>query len=175
MMEDAATLTRRLLELAIQAEYIGHPDAAPERERRAGRYLAFAWRQIPRRVKLLFPSAPRARWSGLARTYGRLIRSGAKRWGPTLRDMFASIGHTDLYNGDYALLSGIAHGGGHDLPRMYSATAPPMYSHEFASILLVFSSRYALAVAGQWATYFPFSPPDRFDALALRVTRWRPQ
>ena len=153
-MEDSATIARRLLELAVQAVYIGAESDDRERARRAGKYVAFMWRQLPRRVKQRFQNSVREYWSAMARSYGRFVPAKAKTWGPNWKQMFTEIGHVSLYESDYAFLSSIAHGRSEHQILAFSEGTIRVHSHEFTSILLRYSSKYYLVVTQQWNVLF---------------------
>src|SRR5712692_2214950 len=46
LVEDAATITRRLLEIAVQAGYIMAPPTVRARRERARKYLLFLWKSF---------------------------------------------------------------------------------------------------------------------------------
>lgn len=149
-VEDAATITRRLLELSVQAVYIGGDDQATTCERRAGRYLAHLWRKFPRRFKSTLPAGMKAQWSRIARQYGRFVPKNANTWGPNWLTMFREIGHEQLYRSDYSLLSSIAHGRPDDQILTYSQAGIRVHRHEHSSVMLVYSTKYYLAIFEQW-------------------------
>lgn len=173
LQEDTATITRRLLELSVQAAYIGSESDDGERRRRAGRYLAFLWRQLPRRIKLRLPTQVRRQWISIGRGYGRFVRNGATRWGPNFRSMFTAIGSEDLYLTDYALLSSIAHGAEDSQVFQFSSTRVRLHTHQFVPILLVYGSRYYLVTATQWIQLFGLVDDTTFRALTKKVLEWR--
>src|SRR5258708_39038412 len=78
LMEDSATLARRLMELAVQSVYVGAESEERLRERRAGRYLSFMWRQLPRKIKHRFPPAVRSQWTAIARKHAQLVPRKAR-------------------------------------------------------------------------------------------------
>jgi hypothetical protein len=172
LMEDTATIARRLLELSVQAVYIGAESEQPEQLRRAGRYLAFLWRQLPGRMKHRLPSSLRAEWTGWARKYGRLVPARAKQWGPTFREIFREVGAEDLYLQDYSFLSAIAHGSSDAQVFQHSVRRVRLHSHDFAPIVLVYASRYYLALAEQWNRMFGLIDTSVFDPLLARATKW---
>ena len=171
-MEDAATLARRLLELSVQAIYIGSESEEQERRGRAGQYLAYLWRQLPQRIKHRFPPHVRRRWTGIGRGYGRRIPQKAKRWGPSFFTMFEAIGSEALYRSDYALLSSIAHGSADDQVMQFSGRQLAIQGHDVAPILLVYSSRYYLATAEVWRQCFGILSDETFGGLSKRVLEW---
>ena len=137
MIEDAATIARRLLELSVQTVYMAADDDPRVCRRRAGSYLAFLWRRLPWRFRQNFPAQAKARWSGYARKYGRFVKKNAKAWGPKWKDMFIAIGSEKLYNTDYALLSSIAHGSPDEQVLTFSATTVKVHAHHHVSALLL--------------------------------------
>jgi hypothetical protein len=70
--EDAATLTRRLMELAIQAIYIGCDDDESVMATRAGCYLAWLWRSVPTELQTRLPEAAQLKWQTILDEYGPL-------------------------------------------------------------------------------------------------------
>jgi hypothetical protein len=165
LMEDTATIARRLMELGVQAVYIGAESEDKERQKRAGTYLAFMWRQLPPRIKHRLPLPIRTVWSKIARRHGRFVSAKAKTWGPRWRDMFREIGSETLYLKDYSFLSAIAHGRPDNQFFTFSRSTIKVHSHEFAPVLLGYSSRYYLVVAEQWNRLFKTLPAEVFDTL----------
>src|SRR5436309_2827352 len=72
LMEDSATIARRLLEIAVQTVYIGAESEPILQQRRAGSYLAFLWRQRPRRIRLRLPTPVQSHWSRGAAKQSRI-------------------------------------------------------------------------------------------------------
>jgi hypothetical protein len=168
-MEDSATIVRRLMELSVQAVYIGAESEPREKKRRAGSYIAFMWRQVPPKNKHRLPEEVREYWSAMARSYGRFVRAKAKRWGPTWKDMFEAIDQGALYASDYSFLSSIAHGQPDSQIPVFSRDTIRVYSHEFVPVLLSYSSKYYLAVAEQWNNVFAALDKEVFATLADEV------
>ena len=79
MIEDAATIARRLLELSVQAVYISADDNPKVCQRRAGSYLAFLWRKFPRRFRQNFPAQAKARWCGYAGSMAASLKRRLRR------------------------------------------------------------------------------------------------
>jgi len=173
LMEDAATIARRLLELSVQAVYIGAESVERERLRRAGKYLAYLWRQLTPTLKKRLPPGIRKNWTDWARRYGRFVPLRAKRWGPDFRTMFREVGSEDLYLTDYAFLSSMAHGAADSQVFQYSVRRVRIHRHDFVPILLVYSSRYYMVIAEQWNRVFGMLSDDTFTRLTKRVTEWR--
>jgi hypothetical protein len=170
LMEDCSTMARRLLELSVQAVYIGMEEDQRERRRRSGAYLAFMWRQLPDHVKRRLSPDRRAYWVGIARGHGRHVKRNAKRWGPDFRTMFRAVNAEDLYVEDYTFLSSIAHGTADHQIFQYSSSNIRVHTDEFVPISLIYASRYFMAAAEAWNRTFGLLDENRFDELTKRVT-----
>lgn len=173
LMEDAATIARRLLEISIQGVYIGAEQDAKIRERKAGSYLAFLWRRLPRRVKSVIPAPVRMEWTSIGRSYGRFVPRRSKRWGPNWRAMFKECGSEDLYDTDYAFLSGIAHGSPEEQVFRFSMETIRVHDDRHVSPLLVYSSRYFAALGEVWNGHFDIITREDIEALRDRLVNWR--
>lgn len=173
LMEDSSTITRRLLELSVQAVYIGMEEDDKIRNRRSGAYLAFMWRQLPQRIKRKLPLNVRQHWVGIARGNGRFVKPKAMRWGPNFRTMFQAIGADDLYVSDYSFLSSIAHGSADYQVFQYSASTIRVHSDQFAPILLVYSSRYYVAAVEAWNHLFGILDPAQLATLTEQALEWQ--
>lgn len=169
LMEDTATIVRRLLEIGVQSVYIGAEHDPRQRRRKAGQYLAFMWRQLPARLRRRLPAEARARWSASARAYGRFVPSKAKRWGPNWRTMFREVGLTALYDADYAFLSGIAHGRPDNQLFTFASKRIRIVTDAFVTVLLVYATRYYLGVAFEWNRQFALVPSSDLAALVQRA------
>jgi len=153
-VEDAATITRRLLELAVQSVYIGADDVEAVRLARAGRYIAHMWDRLDAGVKAKFSAQATAPWRSVHDQYSHLLSPKRKRWGPGFKDMFEAIGHPDTYREDYSLLSEIAHGSPDDLIIHYSSQSVHLRPDAHVPTVLAYASRYYLIVAEQWNKIF---------------------
>jgi hypothetical protein len=173
LMEDSATLSRRLMELAVQSVYIGGESDEKVREKRGGMYLAHMWRQLGRKRHDSLPPHIRSMWSGFARRYGRYVPKKAKMWGPNWKDMFTAIGAADLYDDDYSFLSGIAHGRSDHQIILYSKTKVNLNDDAFVSVLVIYSTRYYLMAAGQWNERFKVVDTATFEAFVKKATSAR--
>ncbi len=174
LMEDAATMVRRLMEISIQSTYIAADDQQRTRDRRAGAYLAFLWRRLPRRTKLLLPPTLRAGWSVTARRFGRFVPKKAKRWGPDWRTMFRECHAEDLYLSDYSFLSGIAHGSPEEQILRFSAPQIRAHDDRHVSAVLVYGSKYLAIVGEHWNGLFGVIPAGTVDTLRNQLVAWKP-
>jgi hypothetical protein len=170
--EDAATLTRRLMELSIQAIYIGGDDSPQTVAHRAGCYLAGLWRSVPDELRTLLPADHRAAWQAILEEFGRHLPK-SKGWGPTFRDMFEEADLLDAYQQDYSLLSAIAHGSMREAALHYSVPVVDLRSDLHVPVLLIFATRYYLAVADIWNRYFGVLDPSVLSAFVQRGVNMR--
>ena len=173
LLEDTATISRRMMELGVQAVYIGAQSDRQLGERRAGMYLAFMWRNIAPRHRDRLPLGIRNQWADIAKQYGEFVSENARAWGPNWRDMFTAIGAEDLYLEDYSLLSGFAHGSPEHQIFAFSEPTIRLHRHDFVSILIAYSSRYYLMVAEPWNARFNLAAPARINELRSAVLAFR--
>jgi hypothetical protein len=169
-IEDAATIARRLLELAVQATYIADDDEAT-RTTRASAYVSFLWEELPASLKEKLPAASRRDWESICIA----SPSGGKtrvRWGPSFRKMFEAIGREDTYAGDYRLLSGIAHGSVDELVWHYSMPTVTVRPHHHIPVVLVIASLYFLAVAHAHNPFAKVLDDGVVETLVERTNAW---
>jgi hypothetical protein len=171
LIEDAATVARRLLEIAVQATYIAAEAEIAVRERRAGMFIAFMWRQLPSRIKHLLPAPVRAEWSAVAKKHGRFVPAKAKRWGPDFRAMFVACGAETLYQTDYKFLSGMSHGAPETHIMRFSEQSVRAYDDQHVSVILLYGSKY-LAITGEhWNDVFNVVSAHDVTSLRDRLVR----
>jgi hypothetical protein len=154
LAEDGATVTRRLLEIGVQAIYIGADSEAEERERRAGRYLAYLWREMPQPAKEHLKGPVADHWAGIAAKYGAEIPAKATRWGPSFAVMFRYAEREDTYKEDYSLLSRIAHGSPEEFIMQYSAEKVRLRFSLHTPSLIRVASRYYAGTVSVWNRHF---------------------
>lgn len=162
LVEDAATIVRRLLELGMTVVYIGRDSEESVRVERPGRYLAFLWHQWPEERRAQFEPEERRAWESVHARYGASFDAKTKKWGPTIAAMFEYAQRRDTYDEDYALLSAIAHGGPPSLVHRYSEAVVSVHDDREVSQLLLYGIGYALATMGVWNDMF-----ELIDARAL--------
>jgi hypothetical protein len=154
LVEDAATLVRRLLEIAVQAVYIARDSEEATRTERAGAYLAFLWHKWPADLRTQLPAVEQQAWNAVYRTHGTRLTPGRKSWGPTFREMFEYAEQAGTYKEDYGYLSNVAHGGPPSLVHRYAQ--PTVFLHDDREVggLLLHASGYALATTMVWNDIF---------------------
>ena len=86
--------------------------------------------------------------------------------------MFQEVGHLSTYEEGYSLLSSIAHGTPPSLVQDYTQPVVTLHSDAFVPMMLVFASRYYLAVVGQWNDIFRLIDPDELEALVGRAAQF---
>jgi len=166
-MEDAATMSRRLLELAAEVGYLGLPPNAETRLQRAKRYLADLWLDLPPEVQQGMPTGAKQFWSNLAEGVPR----GAF---PSFQRMFSEFGRQDTYDEDYRLLSRIAHGASSDQIIAFAANTIPVRPLWHLDAVMVVASRYFVAAAHVWNDNWRLLDQPRLDDLTKRLADWRP-
>ncbi len=171
-VEDAATIVRRLLEIAVQAIYITGDSDPGVRNERAGRFLARLWASIPDEWRTMMALEERAAWEAYYQAHRHLLPAKRKSWGPDFRSMFHEIGHVSTYEHDYSLLSSIAHGTPPSLVQDYAQSIVTLRSDTFVDVMLVFATRYYLAVAGQWNESFRLIDSGELVGLVDRAARF---
>lgn len=175
LVEDAATLARRLLELSIQTVYVGAESEAELQREKAGRYLAFLWRKLPKKARKRLPDNVRDRWLSITRRYDKMIPTRATKWGPNWFEMFRECSAEELYRTDYAFLSSVAHGSSEEQICRYSMSVIAMRDHRHVPYLVVYSSKYFATIGEIWNQHFKLVDPLDIEALRERLVRWRPK
>ncbi|MGH7514082.1 MAG: hypothetical protein ACREOQ_14300 [Gemmatimonadales bacterium] len=176
-VEDAATIIRRSLELAVQAVYIGRESSEKERRKRAGRFLAFLWVKWPAQLRKAIPADERQAWDAVLQTYGAGFTPARPRWGPTFADIFADLEEADTaagtprssYRDDYSYLSNIAHGTPPTLVHSYAQPVMPLHDARLVPRLLAIGSMYTLACAMIWNEAYQLIDDARLAALGGRA------
>ena len=164
-VEDAATITRRLLELAVQTVYIGEESESDERLSRAGQYLAHLWENAPDKLKDQVPPDGRSRWEDISKTYYQPTEKKKRRWGPTFAQMFEAAGVSDIYEEDYSLLSSVSHGSSEESLLVYSYPTVRVRSDLHVPVLLSYATKYYLVVTHTWNGLFSAIPESRMTEL----------
>jgi len=150
LTEDASTLTRRLLEIAVTAGYIAYGTSADERDRRAGCYLSQLWNETPPELRKTIPLGEQRRWHTLVRRHHQRFAHTNPCRLPKFVKMFVDVEQTQTYEADYSLLSSIAHGRAPSLVQDHASCPIPILNDSQVSTILVFACRYYLAVADLW-------------------------
>lgn len=175
MQIEAATLTRRQLELAIMAVYFGGAQSGKSGRRRAGKYMSWLWRNMDETGKAKLLPAIRTQWEQLVKPYRQMHDEdeASRSWGPRWDTMFRDAGRIDVYDSDYSFLSALAHGAGEGLIWGASQSDRRLAGSNQAGVLLNYASGYYLIAAEQWNERFKVLPQKQIDKLAKAISQAR--
>jgi hypothetical protein len=165
-IEDAATIVRRLLELAARANWIAAAADEAGQEERARHYISDMLFSLQEGQERGIPSAFIDAWTellGAAHVDASARRKRPKR--PQFRQMFEAAGQLKTYDTDYAFLSAIAHGSPDNQILQYSARPVRLNQDAFVPVLLLYGTRYYVALFGIWNSEFHVCPKARVDTL----------
>lgn len=175
-VEDAATIVRRLLELAAQAHFIGlHPDA-DERDRRAGTFLAFMWLKWPQDAHAAISADERQAWEKVLEVYGKHFTPTQRQWGPKFGDIFTELEArysplpVGAWRKDYGYLSNVAHGSPPSLVHSYGQSIVAVHDDSQVPAILVAGSSYALLCAMVWNEVTRLIPEADLLAFAEEIS-----
>jgi hypothetical protein len=174
-VEDAATIVRRLLELAAQAHYIGLHADAEERQRRAGAFLAFMWMKWPEEAHGAIAVDERQAWEKVLDVHGGHFKPDPRQWGPHFGEIFSELESRDqlpagAWRNDYRYLSNVAHGCPPSLVHSYGQPIIPVHDDRQVPAILVAGSSYALLCAMVWNEVTRLIPDAQLSALAQEIT-----
>ena len=172
-MEDAAVLSRRLLELAVQAAYIVAPHESDQQLDRARRFLAKLWISAPPEFKRLLDADRVSEWERRFDAWRGTLPEKPKHWWPSFQALFAAIGSVAAYEEDYRGLSAMAHGMPCFLAFDYAGEDVQNYTVMSASPILIHSSRYLLGTAYCWNKVFHLIDRSILDELMADMERER--
>jgi hypothetical protein len=153
--EDAATIARRLFEIALQVGYLCCEE--PKREERGATYLAHFWhnaKEIAAAEGL--PQDRREWWEKQYECHKKLLvfkKSGepGNFWfGSNFWELAVSLGLQETYDKDYRFLSHAAHCSSRGLLLDKSNDVIQIKSDLLIRAVLVFGTRYALWVTANW-------------------------
>jgi Family of unknown function (DUF5677) len=168
-IEDAAIITRRLMEIAVHAGYvIEPPDESGQRER-ARRYLAVLWLETPESVKEALSPDYRAAWEQYYTTHKHLLPKRNRPRDPNFSDMFRELGREETHVQDYAFLSGLAHGHPPNLIYEYRHFSIEVRPDRLVPFILRYASRYCLTTTIIWNHLFGVIDDAILDALIQRA------
>jgi hypothetical protein len=141
--EDAFTLVRRILELAVQLEYLQR--ATPDEvDARASQYLNQD------------PDVGPHYW-----------------WGGSFTTLFRDLGLEATFANDYRLLAQIGHGAARRILPAVRDGQVHIRSTEHFTTLLVFAVLYTLGTARAWNSRFHLLPDEAIEQLAARSVEFR--
>lgn len=167
--EDAATIARRLLEIAFQVGYLCLEDQ--DREKRGELYLAYFWHNAKEIIKLNIPEDRRQWWEkhyDLHKRWLPLRPSGdpLQNWsGLSFAAMAERIGLKDTYETDYRFLSNVAHCSARGLLLDKVDGTIQITSDALIDELLIYGTKYVLAVTLYWNEHFALGDSGKLSEL----------
>ena len=172
LAEDAAALTRRLMELAVKTIFIARDSEEQTRVDRAGTYLADLWNEWPADLHAVIPEPERNVWETLAAAYPRYESNGKRRRRPSIKKQFEYADQPETYAKDYSYLSSITHGLPPAFVHQYSHGFVPVHDDREVPRLLVYSASYALVTFLVWQEHFGFTDiPGEALMTSVRAAR----
>lgn len=169
LVEDAATIVRRLMELCVTTNYVGGDDDRAVRDFRARCFLVQIWEEFPAELRATLPDKERRRWRRLLDRHRAEVPQGHRCRLPKFAKRFEKIGKADTYRDDYSLLSSIAHGTSPTLVLSAAVRPVPLVSDQFVPVVLVFACRYYLGTLGLWAVNLRMRGKDSLAPLIDRA------
>jgi hypothetical protein len=158
--EDAGTILRRMLEIAIQVRYLSVEAAPAERDTRGRRYLAYYWLQVPELVKDGLCADTHRWWLTHYNAYKNLVCDERGRpfrnwWGnSSIRDLASSLGLMATYDEDYRFLSQMAHCTAQGILFAQRGEIVEIRTDLLVREILVFGTRYIIGIAQPWNEHF---------------------
>lgn len=158
--EDAATIARRIFEIALQIGYLDSEER--EREDRGRQYLAYFFHLVPKGI-LANPSLTpeeRQRWQQLYdqnRQWLKFNKSGnpSPNWsGLGVADLANKLKMQQVYNEDYRFLSNMAHASSAGSLLRIVGGELQITDDTAATPILVYGTRYMLAATEVWNAHF---------------------
>ncbi len=172
--EDAATIARRILEIALQVGYLD--SEASETENRGMQYLAYFWhlaKGIMDNPALTVEE--RQRWQQLYDENKRWLQFNKhgkplSNWsGLSFADLANKLKMQATYEVDYRFLSNAAHSSAAGTMSHVVGGVLQITDDTFVTPILVYGTRYMLAVAEVWNAHFKLIDDPRMDEVRKRV------
>jgi hypothetical protein len=168
--EDAATIARRILEIAFQVGYLDSEE--PERENRGKQYLAYFWHLT---IGILAdPSLTpeiRQRWQQLYEQNKKWLKFNKRgrplpSWsGLSFADLASKLGMQESYDVDYRFLSNAAHSSAAGAMWNVVGGSLQITDDTFVTPILVYGTRYMLAVTEIWNAHFQLLEDQKIEAF----------
>ena len=172
--EDAATIARRIFEIALQVGYLDSEDS--EQENRGRQYLAYFLHLIPKGI-LANPavsSEDRRRWEKLYRQHKQWLKftkSGAPApsWsGLGVADLANKLKLQQAYNEGYRFLSNMAHASSAGSLLRLVGGEMQITDDTAVTPILVYGTRYMLAAFEIWNGHFGLVAKTKLTDLRNR-------
>jgi hypothetical protein len=172
--EDAATIARRVFEIALQIGYLD--SEVPEREIRGRQYLSYFFHLVPKGI-LANPSLKpeeRRQWQRLYDQNKRWLKfskggNPSSNWsGFRIVDLASKLNMQQAYNEDYRFLSNIAHASSAGSLLGMTGGELQITDDKAATPILVYGTRYVLAVIEVWNAHFKLIEESQMDTFRNR-------
>jgi len=168
--EDAATIDRRLLEIAFQVAYLCSDSL--KREERGEQYLAHFWHNAQAILASIDLSEDRRKWWEERYNHHKKWLQFDKKGNPVsfwfgskLSQLANSLGLTDTYEKDYRFLSHIAHCSSRGVLVDRVENIIQIKSDRLIDPIVVYGTRYALWVTANWNEHFALIPNAVLEKL----------
>jgi len=168
--EDAATIGRRLLEIAFQVSYLCSDSS--KREERGEQYLAHFWHSAQSILASIdLPEERRKWWEERYEHHKKRLQFDKKGnpvsfwFGSSLAELATDLGYKETYEKDYRFLSHIAHCSSRGVLVDKVENVIQVKSHRLIDPIIVYSSRYVLWVTANWNEHFALIPNAILEKL----------
>jgi hypothetical protein len=169
--EDAATIARRLFEIALQVGYLSSEKR--RREERGGAFLAYFWHNAKGVIAAIdLPEDRRKWWEEQYDRHKKWLafdRNGEPKrywFGSNFKQLAKDLGCEAAYSQDYHFLSLIAHCSSRGLLLDKIKDRIQIKTDRLVREILVYGTRYALWVSANWNEHFAL-----IDATTLEKIR----
>jgi hypothetical protein len=172
--EDAATIARRIFEIGLQVGYLDLEE--PEWENRGRRYLAYFFHLVPKGI-LASPSLTpeeRQRWQQLYDQNKRWLKfnkngNPLSNWsGLSVATLARKLNMEQTYDQDYRFLSNMAHASSAGSLLGMREGELQITDDTAATPILVYGTRYMLAVTEVWNAHFKLIEESKIDEFRKR-------
>jgi Family of unknown function (DUF5677) len=172
--EDAATIARRILEIALQVGYLDSESL--ERENRGLQYVAYFW-HLAKGIMANPSLTPeeRQRWQQLYDQNKKWLKFNKQgkplpNWsGLSFADLANKLKVQPTYEVDYRFLSNAAHSSAAGAMSNIVDDILQITDDTFVTPILVYGTRYMLAVAAVWNDHFKLIDDSKLNELQKRV------
>jgi hypothetical protein len=163
LLDDALTVTRRLMELEIHSRWILADGDATSRDKRIREHLEITMNSFTELTDQQMPAAIEAQWREMG------IEPSKRRSPTKWKDKFVAVGAAERYRVDYKLLSLVAHGSPPALILRFTPEQARQQRLGLCSIILRHAAKHSAMVAALWNIEFEVVPDDEVQALLNRA------
>lgn len=174
--EDAATIARRLFEIALQVGYLGKDDA--EKENRGRMYLAHFWHNAKELSSAMYLTPEWRKW--WEEQYDR-----QKKWlrfkndkpdpywsGLNFYQLATELGLKNTYDQDYRLLSNVAHCSSRGLLLDKVDNEIQIQTDRLITPILGYGTKYMLWVTAHWNEHFKLVEESKLQEILAEAVNF---